>query len=85
MENEKEVKKNKPVKVIMFGGVKGSIWANSRLVDNEKKIIYSVTITKNYKDVNTGEWKECNSYSSKDLSLLAMVSTACFVFISEQI
>jgi hypothetical protein len=85
MENEIEVKKNKPVKIIMCGGVKGSVWANTRLVEGEKKVIYSVSITKNYKDVNTGEWRECNSYSTKDLSLLVMVSTACFVFISEQI
>jgi len=57
-------------------GVAVSVWKNDKG--------HSVTITKSYKDKQTGEWKESSGYFREDLAAIALLMPQAIAFIDEQ-
>lgn len=57
--------KRKPAKTIRLGGVEASIWEN----ESDGRKTHSVTFKRSYKDGE--DWKQSDSYWTKDLPLLA--------------
>lgn len=62
--------KQKPVHEIRFGAVKLAIWEN----ETQNGTRHNVTVTRLYKDKDSGEWKYSDSFGRDDLPLLAKVA-----------
>ena len=56
-------KKNTPVTTLRDGSLKASIWRN----DSEKGSFHSCTLSRVYKDEKSGELRDSNSFSGKDM------------------
>ena len=70
---------NKPEKKFSCGSISASIWANTKMVSDEKVKIYSVTINKAFKEGE--EWKYTNSFNIEDLPKVALVATEAYKYI----
>ena len=66
----------KPEKKISCGPVSAGIWAKTKIVEGEKVIFYSVTITKAYKEGE--DWKYTNSFNIEDLPKVALVANEVY-------
>jgi hypothetical protein len=62
--------RNKPFHEIRDGLIKATIWKNTRQKNERPIIIYSVDVTRSYKD-NGGNWKESTSFSGNELLRVA--------------
>lgn len=68
---------DKPNKVFRIGSIKASIWVQF----SENGRPYSVTkLVRTYKDKNTDEWKETNSFSGDDLPKIELAVQKAFEF-----
>jgi hypothetical protein len=64
----------KPIKVFRSGQVKASIWENEREFDGQKRMTYSVTVVRSYKEKDSDEWKDTNGYNADNLADLESVA-----------
>jgi hypothetical protein len=71
----------KPVKVFNCGAVKAAIWADSRVVNNTVVELHSVRIQRSYKDQDTNEWKNTNTFNAEDLPKVAVVAQEAYKYI----
>lgn len=69
--------KQKPVHEIRLGAVKAAIWEN----ETQNGTRHNVTVSRLYKDKDSGEWKYSDSFGRDDLPLLAKVADLCHTWI----
>jgi hypothetical protein len=72
--------KNRPVHDIRLGAIKASIWENT-YGDSTR---HSVTISRIYKDKESGAWKNAESFGRDDLLLLRKVADQAHSWIYAQ-
>lgn len=77
MSNTTNTTANKPAFESRLGQIKVTVWANKK----DGKLLYSTSITKSYKDKETGDWKESSSYSRDDLPKIQELTRQAYVFI----
>jgi hypothetical protein len=70
--------KEKPIKEIRLGSIKGAIWKNS----TPNGVRYNVTFSRLYKDGD--EWKSTDSFGRDDLLVLGKVADQAHSWIFEQ-
>lgn len=73
---EKEIK-NLPVFKVRCRGVSGTVWKNEKEKDGKKFDVFSVNITKSYKDKDDN-WKNTDSYGAEDLHAVEVVARRCY-------
>lgn len=71
---------NKPVKVFRCGCIKAAIWLNHRVVDDAVAPVYSVRITKSYKQKD-GQWKHTATLAVEDLPKAALLAVESYRFL----
>lgn len=72
--------RQRPVHEVRLGRIKGAIWANN----TEQGVRYGVTLTRLYKDQQSGEWRNSTSFGRDDLLLVAKVCEMALVWIYQQ-
>lgn len=72
--------RQRPVHEVRLGRIKGAIWANS----TDQGVRYGVTLTRLYKDQQSGEWRTSTSFGRDDLLLVAQVCQMALVWVYEQ-
>ena len=73
-------KNNRPVHEVRFGAVKASIWQNTF----GDTTLHKVTLTRSYKDRESNQWKNTDSFGRDDLLLLAKVADQAHSWICDQ-
>lgn len=73
--------RNRPVHEVRLGFVKASIWENT---NPDKSTRHNVTLTRFYRDKETDQWKNSESFSRDDLLLVAKVADLAHSWICEQ-
>jgi hypothetical protein len=71
---------SRPVHEVRLGRIKAAIWANS----TENGTRHNVTFTRLYKDDQSNQWKDSQSFGRDDLPLLAKVADMAHTWIFEQ-
>src|SRR4051794_23023627 len=84
--------KDRPVKVVRIGRVRGNIWANRT---HDGHTVYNVTLDRLWKEddqldgggqvVKEGEWRQSPSFGRDDLLLVAKVADLCHTWIYRQL
>lgn len=77
---ENTVEKN-PIKVFRCGHVKAAIWSNSRIIDDTLTEVHSIKIDRSYKDKDSDEWKNTNTFNTEDLPKVTVVAMEAYKFI----
>lgn len=62
--------KNKPVAKVKTGRITADIWRN----DNEQGTRFTVTLSRSYREKESGTWKNTTSFGRDDLLLVAKVA-----------
>lgn len=70
---------NQPVKKFRIGSVTATIWKN----EAEGRSFFNTTIARSYRDKETEEWQETNSFSHDDLLNVAKVADRAEAFIAK--
>jgi len=70
---------NKPEKKFSCGPISASIWANTKVVNGKTVKLYSVTISKAYKEGE--DWKYTDSFNIEDLPKVALVANEAYKYI----
>jgi hypothetical protein len=70
---------NQPVKKFRIGSVTATIWKN----EAEGRSFFNTTIARSYRDKETEEWQETNSFSHDDLLNVAQVAERAEAFIAK--
>jgi hypothetical protein len=69
--------KQRPSRKHKSGPVSCAVWDNTIQTDDGPKTIENITFQRSYKDAETGQWKNTDSYTSASLgNLLAVVLQA---------
>ena len=69
--------KQKPSGKFKSGPVSCAVWENSIQTDNGSKTVQNITFQRSYKDAETGQWKNTESFTPASLgNLLAVVLQA---------
>jgi hypothetical protein len=76
---EEQTTSARPVKSFRQGGVKVDVWRNA----GQNGDMYNTTISNNYKDDASNEWKDTKSFSPTDLAVVSQLSSAAFQAITE--
>ena len=66
-----------PVLKLHAGALKLAIWENS----HESKKYHSATLCRSYKDEKSGEWKDTQQFSTRDLPALAQLLLTAYQII----
>ncbi len=74
--------KNLPEKKFKAGAVEATIWANEFEKDGKKGIYKSISLSRNYKDRRTGDWKQTNSFRTNDLPKALLVLQKAYEHLS---
>ena len=74
---------NRPVQTIRYGAVRATIWRNVVDNGNASRAMYSVTLSRSYKD-SQNDWKESGSFGPNDLLLLAKAADEAHTWIARQ-
>jgi hypothetical protein len=69
-----------PVHEVTLGRVRAAVWENL----HERGTSYSVTLSRLYKDKESGEWRDSDSFGRDDLPLVAKVSDLAHTWIFQQ-
>jgi hypothetical protein len=69
---------NRPVQTLRHRSIKATIWRN----EGSKGPIFNVTLTRSYKDKETGEWRDAHSLGYDDLMNVAALMYEAHGFIS---
>lgn len=72
--------RNRPVHEVRLGSVKASIWENT-VGDNT---LHKVTLTRSYKDRESNQWKNTESFGRDDLLVVAKVADQAHSWICDQ-
>lgn len=72
--------RERPAHEVRLGRIKAAIWANT----TEQGVRYGVTLTRLYKDQESGDWRTSSSFGRDDLLLLGKVCELALVWIYEQ-
>jgi len=69
--------KQKPRRRFQSGPVSSALWENTIQTDSGPKTVQSITFQRSYKDTETGQWKNTDSFTPASLgNLLAAVILA---------
>ena len=69
--------KQKPTRKYRSGLVSAAVWENTIQTDDGPKTVENITFQRSYKDAETGQWKNTDSYTPASLgNLLAVVLQA---------
>lgn len=71
---------NRPVHEVRLGRIRAAIWSNS----TETGTRHNVTISRLYKDEQSGEWRDSSSFGRDDLPLVAKVCDLAHTWIYQQ-
>jgi len=71
--------RTRPIRVIRCGAVQAAIWVDHRVINDAVVKIHSIRITKNYRQDD--EWKSTTTFTTEDLSKVAMVATEAYRFL----
>lgn len=74
--------KNLPEKKFKAGAVEATIWANEFEKDGKKSFYKSITFGRNFKDKNTGQWKQTSSLRTNDLPKAVLVLQKAYEYLS---
>jgi len=66
--------KKKPFRVIRCRGLEAAVWRDTRNKDGREIDVYSIKISKSYKDKNTGKWKNTDFLYLEDLPKVAALA-----------
>ncbi len=69
--------RQRPAHEVRLGRIKGAIWANT----TDQGVRYGVTLTRLYKDAESGEWRTSTSFGRDDLLLVAKVCEMALLWI----
>ena len=72
--------RQRPAHEVRLGRIKAAIWANS----TDQGVRYNVTLTRLYKDQESGEWRTSASFGRDDLLLVAQVCEMALVWLYQQ-
>lgn len=72
--------RQRPAHEVRLGRVKGAIWANA----TDQGVRYGVSLTRLYKDDQSGEWRNSTSFGRDDLLLVAQVCQMALVWIYQE-
>jgi hypothetical protein len=72
---------NRPVHTIRYGALRAAIWKREVDLGNNSRPMYSVTLTRSYKDGN--DWKDSSSFGPDDLLTLAKIADDAHTFIHQ--
>lgn len=72
--------RQRPVHEVRLGRIKAAIWANA----TEQGVRHNVTLTRIYKDQESGEWRTSTSFGRDDLLLVAQVCQRAVFWIYQQ-
>ncbi len=75
MEN---TRRQKPLRVIRCGRLEAAVWRDTRNKDGREIDVYSIKISKSYKDKNTGNWKNTDWLYLEDLPRLATLANETY-------
>ena len=70
----------RPVHEFRMGRIKAAVWANS----TENGVRHNVTFTRLYKDDESNQWRDSQSFGRDDLPLLAKIVDLAHTWIFEQ-
>jgi hypothetical protein len=73
-------KNKKPVKSFQSGPVSGAVWQNSIQTENGTKTVNNITFHRSYKDPETGQWKNTESFTPATLGNLIVTIIQAIVF-----
>ena len=69
--------KQKPIRKLRSNLVSAAVWENTIETDNGPKAVQNLTFQRSYKDAETGQWKNTESFTPASLgNLLAVVLQA---------
>ena len=71
---------NDPVKKFRIGAITATVWKNET---EEGRSYFSTSIVRTYRDKDTEEWKEMNSYGHDDLLNVARLAERAEAFIAK--
>lgn len=72
--------RQRPAHEVRLGRIKAAIWANT----TDQGVRYGVTLTRLYKDQQSGEWRTSTSFGRDDLLLVGKVCEMALVWVYEQ-
>lgn len=72
--------RQRPAHEVRLGRIKGAIWANT----TEQVVRYGVTLSRIYKDQESGEWRTSTSFGRDDLLLVGKVCEMALEWVYEQ-
>ena len=71
-------KPSKPIHTVRHRNLKAAIWRN----ETDKGTMYNVAVSRSYRDRNTEEWRESNSFGYDDLMNVAALMLEAHAWIS---
>ncbi|MEM1353880.1 MAG: hypothetical protein AAGH88_03250 [Planctomycetota bacterium] len=71
---------NLPVHREQMGSISASVWMNQTEAGEP---FYVTTLSRTYRDPDSGEWKDANSFGQRDLLVIALVAQRAALKISE--
>lgn len=71
--------KTRPARVLRCSAVEAAIWVDHRVIDNAVVKLYSIRITKSYRQ--DSEWRNTTTFTAEDLPKVAMVATEAYRFL----
>lgn len=72
--------RQRPAHEVRLSRIKAAIWSNI----TEQGVRYNVTLTRIYKDQESGEWRTSTSFGRDDLLLVGQVCQLALVWICQQ-
>lgn len=78
--NDNAKTRNRPVHEIRIGSVKASVWENNV----GDAVLHRVTLARSYKDRESNQWKNTDSFNRDDLLVVAKVADQAHSWICEQ-
>lgn len=72
--------RQRPAHEVRLGRIRGAIWANT----SEQGVRYGVTLSRLYKDQESGEWRNSASFGRDDLLLVGKVCEMAMHWIYQQ-
>ncbi|MCP4608785.1 MAG: hypothetical protein GY845_08730 [Planctomycetes bacterium] len=75
----KEEKNSKPVSTFRSGTVSAAVWNNTVQTEEGEKAVQNITFQRGYKDPETGQWKNTDSYTPASLGNLLAVAMQAII------
>jgi len=73
-----EEAENRPIRSVRHRALKAAIWQNP----TDKGMMYKVTITRSYRDTQSGKWRDTQSFGYDDLANIAALMYEAHSYIS---